>query len=203
MKNNVLKTVVPIILVLAVIVISVLTALVYVSQYTRFWENELNISQDTVEEIVEVLNQLDYSMPEEYDETEGDPIYPDKKPIGEYYVSTDTYELRVSKFSGKEMEKEDFYSCSPCYFENHSDVLNERYYKMIETGEFGDCCWISTPLEASINEDDIIPLYGLYYGEFCIQNGEDAYICQYAVCASPSIFFGLKPPALSAMELLG
>lgn len=201
MKRNILKKVI-LLIATVVIVVLALSVCKYVSQFTRFWENELNISQNTIEEIVNVLNQFDYVMPEGYDESEGEPTYPTKKGVGIYHIATDTYELSISKFSGKEMTKEDFYSCSPCYFENHSDSLNGRYYKMIETGEFGDYCWISTPLEAYINEDDIIPLYGLYYGDFCIQNGEDAYICQYSVCTPPSIFFGLKPPALSALEML-
>ncbi|MBE6802392.1 MAG: hypothetical protein E7530_05885 [Ruminococcaceae bacterium] len=200
MQKNILKIVLPIIFV--VFTIFSLIAVVFVSQYTRFWNNDLNISKDNIEEIVEVLNQLDYTMPEGYSESEGESIYPTKEPIGEYYTSTDTYEIRVSKFSGKEMDKETFYSCSPCYFENHSDVLNGRYYKMIETGEYGNYHWISTPLEAYVDEDDVVPLYGLYYGEFCIQNGEEAYICQYSVCASTSVFWGLKPPELSAIELL-
>lgn len=202
MKKNVLKIAIPITLVLLVLVISVPASLLYVSQYTRFWNNNLNISKENIKEVVEVLNQLDYTMPEGYANSDGEPIYPVKEPIGEYYISTDTYEVTVSKFSGEEMNKEEFYSCSPCFFENHSDALDDRYYKMIEKGDCGDYCWITTPLEAHIDEDDIVPVYGIYYGEFCIQNGEDAFICQYSVCAPTSVFFGLKPSELSAIELL-
>lgn len=178
----------------------------FLSLYTLQWRNSLNISQDNVKEIVGILNQLDYTLPDGYieDDSEGELIYPKKTWLGDYTYESQKYEITISKFSGKEMDSEDFYSRASCYhFGERREILNGRYYKMIETGEFEDYCWVASPLEEHIYEDEFLPIYTSYWGVFCIQNGGDAFYCEYGVYSIiPTFYVGLPPRRLSALEIL-
>ena len=188
------------------IVVLVIGFIIYgsVCPYITLWEDSLNISESNIKDVVEILQNFNYELPEDWEEiSDGDNVYPNKTPIGIYEIQTEEYNLIISKFSGEELNKDEFYSCSPCYFENNagSTYTNERFYEMIKKGEFENIYWLSTPLEAYINENEIIKFFGVYYGSFCIQDGKDAFVCQYSVNSKPSIIFGF-PLSISVFELL-